>query len=64
MSWFITRLSSLGFLGLSSSVQICHGYNRSMGSGALEVFERRGQAERLVQDERAAVHGLDYVPAA
>lgn len=34
------------------------------GSGTLEVFERRGQAKRLVQDERAAVHGLDYVPTA
>ena len=32
------------------------------GSGALEVVERCGQAERLVQDERAAVHVLDYVP--
>ena len=33
-------------------------------SGALEVFERCGQAERLVQDKRAAVHALDHVPAA
>ena len=34
------------------------------GSGALEVVERRGQAERLVQDERAAVYVLDHVPPA
>ena len=32
------------------------------GSGALEVVERCGQAEWLVQDERAAVHVLDHVP--
>ncbi len=32
-------------------------------SGALEVFEGCGQAEWLVEDERAVVHGLDHVPA-
>jgi hypothetical protein len=32
-------------------------------SGALQVVEGRGQAERLVQDQRAAVHGPDHIPA-
>jgi hypothetical protein len=29
-----------------------------------EGLERRGQAERLIQDQRTAVHGPDQVPAA
>jgi hypothetical protein len=33
-------------------------------SGALEVVERCGQAKWLVEEERAAVRGLHYVPAA
>jgi acetyl-CoA acetyltransferase len=37
---------------------------RGPGSGALQVLERRGQAERLVQDQRAVVHGVDHIAAA